>query len=83
MNEYEKYITGGVVIDVNGKVIADGEKGKDAAFQTNIRAQYKDKNIAVNKRTYPMFTQRKKEKHFTLFQLLEWDCGDLFGEMFA
>mgnify|MGYP000447825596 CR=1 FL=1 len=60
--EYEKYITGGVVIDVNGKVIADGEKGKDAAFQTNIQAQYKDKNIAVNKRTYPMFTAKKDGK---------------------
>ncbi|NDA99049.1 MAG: hypothetical protein EBY31_07600, partial [Flavobacteriia bacterium] len=80
--EYEKYITGGVVIDVNGKVIADGEKGKDAAFQTNIQAQYKDKTIAVNKRTYPMFTAKKEGKTLYIIPIVGMGLwGPIWGNV--
>jgi len=80
--EYEKYITGGVVIDVNGKVIADGEKGKDAAFQTNIQAQFKDKNIAVNKRTYPMFTAKKEGKTLYIIPIVGMGLwGPIWGNV--
>lgn len=61
-DKYDEYIKGGVVLDAKGNVIAEGEKGKDEAFNVNIRADYKNKELKADKRKYPMFIAELKGK---------------------
>ena len=87
--EYEKYITGGVVLDGKGKVIFDGEKGKVEAFQTNIQKDYKDKTLVlydsdpkVKQRTYPMFTAKKEGKTFYIIPIVGMGLwGPIWGNV--
>lgn len=80
--EYEKYIVGGLVLNAAGKVLVDGEKGKEAAFQANIQAEYKDKNIDAKDRNYPMFVAEKKGKTLYIIPIVGMGLwGPIWGNI--
>ncbi len=80
--EYAKYITGGVVLNAQGKVLVDGEKGKDAAFKANIQAEYKDKKIDAKDRNYPMFVAEKEGKKLYIIPIVGMGLwGPIWGNI--
>lgn len=80
--EYAKYITSGVVLNAQGKVLVDGEKGKDAAFKANIQAEYKDKKIAAQDRNYPMFVAEKEGKKLYIIPVVGMGLwGPIWGNI--
>ena len=80
--EYAKYITGGVVLNAQGKVLVDGEKGKDAAFKANIQAEYKDKKIDAKDRKYPMFVAEKEGKKLYIIPIVGMGLwGPIWGNI--
>jgi len=60
--KYDEFIKEGVLLTSTGILVKEGIEGKEAAFGVNIKGEYKDKNIAIKDRQYPMFIAQKDGK---------------------
>jgi Na+-transporting NADH:ubiquinone oxidoreductase subunit C len=60
--KYDEFIKEGVLLTSAGVVVKEGVEGKEAAFGVDIKGEYKNKNIAVKDRQYPMFIAEKDGK---------------------
>jgi Na+-transporting NADH:ubiquinone oxidoreductase subunit C len=65
--EYDKYIKEEVVLNEEGKVL---NEGKDAAFNVDIKKEYKDKTLPVSKRQFPMFIAEKQGKKLYIIPII-------------
>lgn len=65
--KYAEYIKAEVVLDESGKII---EEGKDAAFNVDIKTEFKDKTLPVSKRNYPMFIAEKEGKKLYIIPII-------------
>jgi len=77
--KYEEYIKAEIVLDEEGKVI---QEGKDVSFDVDIKSEYKDKNLAVSKRSYPMFIAEKEgEKLYVIPIIGRGLWGPIWGNV--
>ncbi|MBU3658357.1 MAG: NADH:ubiquinone reductase (Na(+)-transporting) subunit C [Flavobacteriales bacterium] len=65
--KYADYIKAEIVLDQSGKVI---QEGKDAAFNVDIKSEYKDKNLPAVKRSFPMFIAEKNGKKLYVIPII-------------
>lgn len=77
--KYDEYIKAEVVLSQNGKVL---EEAKSAAFNVDIKAEYKDKNLSVAKRKFPMFIAEKQGKKLYIIPIIGMGLwGPIWGNV--
>lgn len=77
--KYDEYIKAEVVLSQNGKVL---EEAKSAAFNVDIKAEYKDKSLSVAKRKFPMFIAEKQGKKLYIIPIIGMGLwGPIWGNV--
>jgi Na+-transporting NADH:ubiquinone oxidoreductase subunit C len=72
---FDQYVTERIVLDYNGKVVStnSGEidrLNKDDAFNKSIQAEYRDRTIGVENRSYPLYRCTKNDSIFYVIPMV-------------
>lgn len=77
--EYDKYVKQEVVLNEEGKLLSEG---KNVAFNVDIKKEYKDKNLPISKRQFPMFISEKQGKKLYIIPVVGQGLwGSIWGNI--